>query len=90
MTPKEIEEIKALAGLGEKSETQKQKEWADKQLTNQPTIENKAPIPTFNDFVLTKIKNTNPEDRELENLANKLNTTLGTNILSDIKIERLS
>ena len=94
MTPQEIAEIRELAGLNELSVIQQQKKWADKQLTNQPKISNQSPIPTAEQFGIPTIYgstyggNSNI-DKELENLAERLNKKLGHNFSSDIKIERL-
>jgi len=92
MTPEELNELKELAGLNEKSNIENQKEWANKQLTNQPKIENQLPIPNLKQFGLSEIKLETFDasaDKELENLASRLNNSLGNKFMSDIKIERL-
>lgn len=88
----ELEEIKKLAGISEYSPIQQQKKWADKQLTNKQIISDQLPA-TLNNFNISYIKhkelNNFKIDRELENLADRLNKSLGSDFTSNIKIERL-
>lgn len=94
MTPQDLAEIRELAGLNEPSNIQEQKKWADKQLTNQPIVKDQIPIPKQSHFNISSVKgNTyggqSGEDKEMENLAERLNKALGNDFSTSISIERL-
>jgi len=95
MTQQEMAEFRELAGLNEpKSQREIEKEWANAQLTNQPKVENQIPEPSLGDFGLCDVKEhtyggNSQIDNELEGLANRLNSQLGSDFTSSIKIERL-
>lgn len=84
MTNDELAEFRELAGLNEpQTTTEMQKEWADKQLTNQPKIENPAPVPTPEQFGNPTLKGqtyggNSGVQQEADNIANRLNGLLIT------------
>lgn len=94
MNYQELAEFRELAGLNEpQSTTEFHKQWADKQLTNIPKVENPLPVPSLQDFgLLNTIQNDfNPNcaDKELEGLASRLNSLLGSDFSKSLKIQRL-
>jgi hypothetical protein len=96
MTSQEIAEFRDLAGLNEpQTTTEMQKEWADKQITNIPPVENQLPEPTMENFGNPQIVGhtyggNSGIDNELEGLANRLNGLLGSDFASTVKLERLN
>jgi hypothetical protein len=95
MTPQEIAEFRELAGLNEpKSAREIEKEWADAQITNIPPVENQLPEPTMADFGNPTVHGQSYGgdsgiDKEIDGLANRLNTMLGNDFAATVKIERL-
>ena len=94
MNYQELAEFRELAGLNEpQSSTEFLKQWADKQLTNIPKVENPLPVPSLQDFSLLNTNqndfNTTCSDKELEGLASRLNSLLGNDFSNSIKIQRL-
>lgn len=94
MNYQELAEFRELAGLNEpQSTTEFHKQWADKQLTNIPKVENPLPVPSLQDFGLLNTKqndfNTPCVDKELEGLASRLNSLLGSDFSKSLKIQRL-
>ncbi len=94
MNYQELAEFRELAGLNEpQSNTEFHKQWADKQLTNIPKIENPLPVPSLQDFGLLNTNqndfNTTCSDKELEGLASRLNSLLGSDFSKSLKIQRL-
>lgn len=94
MNYQELAEFRELAGLNEpQSTTEFLKQWADKQLTNIPKVENPLPVPSLQDFGLLNTNqndfNTPCADKELEGLASRLNDLLGSDFSNSIKIQRL-
>ena len=96
MTSEELAEFRELAGLNEpQTQREKEKEWADAQITNIPDVPNQLPEPTLADFGLGNVKEhsyggNSQIDNELEGLANRLNSQLGSTFGNSIKIERLN
>jgi hypothetical protein len=87
MTPSEMAEFRELAGLNEpKNTTQFHEEWAKTQLVNQPNIVNNLQIPNLTDYRRVQYNH----DTALENLASRLNSQLGSDFASTVKIERLN
>lgn len=83
MTAKELEELKALAGVTET--TFDSKKWSDDQLgiVKKPNVE----IPKFGvEGLLQRLSQGNEKDQNLENLSNHLNSLLGSD---NFKVERL-
>ena len=94
MNYQELAEFRELAGLNEpQSNTEFHKQWADKQLTNIPKIENPLPVPSLQDFGLLNTNqndfNTTCSDKELDGLASRLNSLLGSDFSKSLKIQRL-
>ena len=84
MTQADMDEILSMAGMDVPDNNSAQKEWADKQMTNQPKIENALPEPSINDFQMVA-----PQDQGILDLSNRLNGLLGSDFSKDMKIERL-
>ena len=84
MTEEELAEIRAIAGIDSINRHETEKEWADKQMTNQPKIDNQLPEPSIIDFKLVST-----DDQSILDVANRLNSLLGNDFSKDIKIERL-
>lgn len=76
----EIELMKELAGTNTKSRRDLEREWAEKNLKNQNNT-----VEPEQEFLNSDIKT----DKSLENVANRLNSLLGSDFSSSIKIERL-
>jgi len=89
MTPEELKEFREIAGLDTPSTIEQHKKWADNHLTNQPKVKDPLPMPSLEQFGLINNVQKYVKDTELENLANKLNLSLGNEFTSTIKIERL-
>lgn len=81
MTQEELAEIVAMAGV---DRHEAEKEWSDKQMTNQPKIDNQLPEPSIEQFQMTA-----SVDQPILDVANRLNSLLGNDFSKDIKIERL-
>ena len=89
----DIELIKKLAGVNEKNHIEELKKWANAQLTNQPKIENQAPCPTINDFIISEIGEIKTSEIDvkqtlLKNLQNK-GIQISSDILNSIKITEI-
>ena len=84
MTQADMDEILSMAGMDVPDSNSAAKEWADKQMTNQPKIENPLPEPSINDFQMTTV-----QDQGILDLSNRLNELLGSDFSKDMKIERL-
>lgn len=88
MSIEDLAEFRELSGLNEPTQRDMEKKWGESQLTRQPKIHNKAPIPTAINFEPSQFgtDNTTPNGTALSGLAARLNGLLGSD---SFKIERL-